>query len=106
MNSVFSQQTEQRPQFHSLEDGVSLEARASEFARSIRRTSLTDAELERHIKSCGWLMEDAMQRWYDTGCFSHRGEADRWRLLMEEAIKSRSPAQVAKMERERGISGR
>jgi hypothetical protein len=67
---------------------------------------LSDAELERHIKSCAYLMEDAMQRWYDTGCFSHRGEADRWRLLMEEGIKSRSPAQVRRMERERGLSGR
>lgn len=104
MNSVFSQQSQQNPHSHFLEDGVALEVRASEFARSIRRTSLTDSELERHIKSCAWLMEDAMNRYYESGCFSHRGTADRWRLLMEEAIRSRSPAQVAKMERERGLA--
>lgn len=68
-----------------------------------RRHSLTDAERERHIKHCGELMELAMQRWYETGDFGHRGEADRWRILMEEAIKSRSPAQVARMEAERGL---
>lgn len=67
-------------------------------------SAMSDKERELHIKSCAWLMEDAMRRYYETSCFSHRGEADRWRLLMEEAIKSRSPAQVKRMERERGLA--
>lgn len=64
---------------------------------------LTDEERERHIKSCGVLMEAAMQRWHDHGDFADRGEADRRRLLMEDAIRSRSPAQVARMEEQRGL---
>jgi hypothetical protein len=78
---------------------------AEQFVRQ-SANRLSDAERERHISSCAFLMEDAMRRWYETGCFSHRGEADRWRLLMEEAIKGRSLAQVRRMERERGLSGR
>lgn len=65
---------------------------------------MTDEERERHIRSCGTLMEAAMQRWHDHGDFADRGEADRWRLLMQEAIKGRSAAQVARMERERGLA--
>jgi hypothetical protein len=68
------------------------------------RLSLTDEERERHIRSCGILMEAAMRSWSETGDFTYRGEADRWKLLMQEAIKGRSPAQVAKMERERGLA--
>lgn len=66
--------------------------------------ALTDDERERHIHSCAVLMEQAMQRWHDHGDFADRGEADRWRLLMQEAIKGRSAAQVARMERERGLA--
>lgn len=65
---------------------------------------MSDAERELHIRSCGYLMEDAMRRWCETGDFGYRGEADRWRILMEQAIKSRSAAQVARMERERGLA--
>jgi hypothetical protein len=71
---------------------------------SARQKPLTDGEREKHIKDCAWLMEDAMRRYYETGCFSHRGEADRWRLLMEEAIRGRSAEQVARLERERGLA--
>jgi hypothetical protein len=67
---------------------------------------VSDQERELHIKQCAWLMEDAMRRFHESGCFTHRGEASRWRLLMEEAIRGRSPAQVARMEAERGLSGR
>lgn len=70
----------------------------------VRLCGLSDAERELHIKDCAWLMEDAMQRYYETGCFSHRGAADRWRLLMEEAIKGRSPEYVAKLEKDRGLA--
>lgn len=65
---------------------------------------MSDEEREAHIRDCAWLMEDAMRRWCETGDFGYRGEADRWRLLMEEAIKARSPEYVAKLERERGLA--
>lgn len=68
-----------------------------------RLHAMSDEEREKHIASCGYLMEDAWRRYCETGCFSHRGEADRWRLLMEEAIRGRSAAQVARLERERGL---
>lgn len=35
--------------------------------------------------------------------FMHRGNADRARLRMEALINERSPAMVAKLERERGL---
>lgn len=70
------------------------------------RPSLSDEERELHIRSCGYLMENAMRRWCETGDFGYRGEADRWKVLMQEAIKGRSAAQVARMERERGLDGR
>jgi hypothetical protein len=67
-------------------------------------SELSDRERELHIRSCAWLMEDSMRNWHLTGCFTHRGAADRWRILMEEAIKGRSKAQVARMEAERGLA--
>jgi hypothetical protein len=78
-------------------------AQAQHFVGQHRKP-LSDEEREAHIKACGVLMEDAMRRWCETGCFSHRGEADRWKLLMEEAIRSRPPEYVAKLERERGLT--
>jgi hypothetical protein len=67
-------------------------------------SAVSDDERELHIKNCGYLMEDAMRRWCETGDFGFRGEADRWRLLMQEAIRARSPEYVAKLERERGLA--
>jgi hypothetical protein len=67
-------------------------------------SELSDAELEQHIKDCGWLAELAMCRWAQSGDFSDRGEADYWRRKMEEAIKSRKPEYVAQLERERGLA--
>jgi hypothetical protein len=64
---------------------------------------MTDSERERHIRDCGRLMEDSMRAYHLTGCFSHRGDADKWRLLMHEAIRGRSAEQVARMEAERGL---
>lgn len=61
-------------------------------------------ELERHIRDCGRLMQAAYAKWNAYGDFADHGEADHWRMAMEEAIKSRSPAQVAKLERERGLA--
>ena len=38
-------------------------------------------ELERHIKDCGTLMQQAYARYEVSSCFSDRGDADRcnWR---------------------------
>jgi hypothetical protein len=76
----------------------------ADVSRTFNTRSMSDAERELHIRDCGWLMEDAMRRYCETGCFSYRGEADHWKLLMNEAIRGRSPAQVAKMERELGLA--
>lgn len=65
---------------------------------------LTDAERERHIRDCGRLAEMAMARYEETGCFDAIGEARRWAMLQAEAINSRSPAQIARMEAERGLA--
>jgi hypothetical protein len=70
----------------------------------MRGPAVSDNERELHIRNCGYLMEDAMRRWCETGCFSYRGEADRCRLLMQEAIRARSPEYVARLERERGLA--
>lgn len=68
-----------------------------------RLNRLSDQEREDHIRDCAWLMEDAMRRYHETSDFGYRGESDRWRLLMEAAINSRSPEYVARLERERGL---
>lgn len=47
--------------------------------------SLSDEELEHHIKSCTYLMERAYADYEATGCFADRGTADRWRVLRDEA---------------------
>jgi hypothetical protein len=64
---------------------------------------MTDAERELHIKDCGDLMQAAMVRYEESNNFHDRADADSWRILMERAIKARSPEQVALMEQERGI---
>ena len=65
--------------------------------------NMTSQELEQHIKHCGALMEGAMAMYQLSGCFGYKGEADGWRLRMEQAIAARSPAQVAALESERGL---
>lgn len=64
---------------------------------------MTDAERELHIRDCNYLLERAYEGYMSTGCLSARGEADRWRVLRDEAIRGRSPAMVARMEVERGL---
>jgi predicted RNA-binding Zn ribbon-like protein len=103
MNSLFTPPTPQGTNYPSPHDN----GRAGSSVvgtSSVGLCGMSDTELERHIQDCGWLMEDAMRRWCETGDFGYRGEASRWKLLMEEAIKSRSPEQVARMERERGLA--
>jgi hypothetical protein len=70
----------------------------------ISTKSMSDRERELHIRDLGWLIEDSMARYYETSCLTHRGDADRFRLLMEEAIRGRSQEQVARLEKERGLS--
>jgi hypothetical protein len=90
----------------SVSDRAGIASAAGVGQSRLHLASLSDDERESHIRDCAWLMEDAMRRWHETSDFGYRGEADRWRLLMEEAIRGRSPAQVARMEAERGLSGR
>lgn len=59
--------------------------------------TLTDSELESHIADCALLMGLAMAQ-------HDRAAAEHFRRDMYEAINSRSPAQVAKMEAKRGLS--
>lgn len=61
-------------------------------------------ELERHIASCGYLMERCMADYEQHGDLGSLGSAHRWRILMEQAIKSRSAETVARMERERRLA--
>lgn len=55
-----------------------------------------DEELEHHIRSLGELMLQA----YADG--DHKAAAD-WLRLQEEAIASRTPGQVLKLEQEKGL---
>jgi hypothetical protein len=66
--------------------------------------TLTDDERERHIASTGYLMLAAYQRYEESHCLGDLGEAHRWRGLMEDAIKGRSAAQVARLESARGLA--
>jgi hypothetical protein len=49
-------------------------------------------------------MEMAMRNWCQTGNPACRAEALRWKVLMEEAIRERSPEFVAKLEKQRGLA--
>lgn len=68
------------------------------------RDDMTDSELERHIQDCGGHMLNAMARWERSSCFSDRGEAAYWWRMQKQAIAMRSPEQVARMEKERGLA--
>jgi hypothetical protein len=65
---------------------------------------LTDSEREAAIVQAGKAIEHYMAEYERTGCFGARGDADRSRRLMELLIRGRSPEQVARMERERGLA--
>lgn len=52
---------------------------------------MTDQEREDYIKACG----DRMRKAYEAG---NREDADLWLQAQNQAIKDRSPAQVARME--------
>lgn len=67
---------------------------------------LLDAGRELAIKKAGELMCAEMELAVQNGneYFLHRGNADRARLRMETLIRERSPAMVARLEAERGLS--
>lgn len=62
-----------------------------------------DAALETHIKACGERMEASWAMWELHGNFADHGEASYWLGKMQDAIRSRSPEQVARLEQERGL---
>lgn len=64
---------------------------------------LLDQGRELAIKTAGKAMEAHYAAYERTGDFSERGAADAARLNMERLIAERSPAQIARMERERGL---
>jgi hypothetical protein len=88
----------------SVSDRARIASAAGVGQSRLHLAGMSDNEREAHIRDCAWLMEDAMRRFHESGCFTHRGEASRWRLLMEEAIRGRSPEFVRKLELERGIA--
>lgn len=91
-----------------LQDRSADSVNPSADADTSRRTELTrpfsDDDREAAIKRAGAALEKHMAQWEETGCFAARGDADRARRLMELLIAGRSAEQVAKMERERGLS--
>ena len=68
------------------------------FPPSSGHATLSDAELEAHIDSCGVLMREAASNYENTSRFADRCAADFWRMAMERAIAMRRPTQVANME--------
>lgn len=66
--------------------------------------ALTDDERESLIRRAGRMMRLAMARYERSNCFSDRGMADYWRMTMQADIRARSPAQIARMEQERGLA--
>lgn len=59
---------------------------------------MTDEELEAHIRDSARLMELAIAQ-------HDRVAAEHFRRDMYEGINSRSPAQIAKLEAEKGLAG-
>lgn len=50
---------------------------------------MTLEQLEQHIKESGSLMAAALMQYELSGCFADRGEADAYRVRMEQAIAER-----------------
>lgn len=65
---------------------------------------LLDQGRELAIQTAGKVMEAHYAAYERTGDFGDRGAADASRLNMERLIAERSPAQIARMERERGLT--
>ena len=65
---------------------------------------MTGLERETQIRQHGVLMMAAYARYERSGCFSDRGEADGHRINMQAAIAQREAADVAFIEKSRGIN--
>lgn len=67
----------------------SLQVKAQRFVgdHAVRLSEEEVIELERHIKRCTYLMQEALNRMHGPDYFSAKGEADRWRLLRDAAIQ-------------------
>lgn len=65
--------------------------------------TITDEQREAAIALAAAAVERHMAEYERTHCFGAYGNADRARMSMESLIKLRSPEQIAKMERERGL---
>ena len=76
----------------------------SDSASPSHTAEMTDQELEEHIETCGVLMLAAYARYEASGCFGDRGTADMWMRTQAEAIKARSPAQVARLDAAKGVA--
>jgi hypothetical protein len=59
---------------------------------------LTDEQREEAIAQLTKAMEAAWAKWINESCFASRGDADRFRQERDDLLRSRSPAQVARME--------
>jgi hypothetical protein len=64
---------------------------------------LSDAAREAAIHKAGDLFLRYWAKWEATGDFQYRGDADRALRLQSLLIQGRSPEQVARMEKERGL---
>lgn len=62
-----------------------------------------DAALERSIVGCGEQVLAWMALYEDSSCLAHRGAASFWLLRMRDLIGQRAAADVARLERARGL---
>ena len=65
---------------------------------------MTDGQHELHIKSLGDQLNVAHALYEVSHCFADKGTALGIKCRMEAAIAARSPAQVARMEDNLGLS--
>lgn len=57
---------------------------------------MNEADVDAHIRDCGVLMQQAF-------ALGMRAEAAQWLEKQAQAIRSRTPEHVARLERERGM---
>jgi hypothetical protein len=114
MNLSLPQETESP----RMQDGPDTGNGSGGESAIVRQTELTDEAREEAIKRAGEAVERHMAKRavalleFDiTNNFADKGDADRHRLMAEEAarlmadlIRGRSPEYVAKIERERGLA--
>ena len=58
---------------------------------------MTDEQREKSIADLAILIDGATQRWDKDGCFHAKGQADGYRVHMDQLIKGRSPEKAARM---------